>query len=325
MLLPLTATISAHERDSNTGNNASQASAQAGEVVDLYATVTPSASVVDVNNRLTYTVQVGNNGPSDSTSTTLTLSQSTGIAIDAAPGCQLIANAVTCTVGALAVGATRTYTISATAKNSGTATASINLVPASAASDQDLTNNSPAVPVRVRPTADLSVSITDSLDPATTVGSFDYRVVVRNVGPDDALGVVVTMNRVGGVAGTIGATQGTCTSAANSSQCSLGALASGDSVTITVTVSASAVGTMSLQAHVTSDGNDVVAGNNSAQESTTINAPPNSAAPVGNQKGGGALDRAWLLLMSFVLLAAQVGRRRHNRLNQMQLKRHKDG
>jgi uncharacterized repeat protein (TIGR01451 family) len=305
MLLPITATISGHERDPDTSTNSSQATAFAGEFVDLIANVTASAATADVGGSLIYTVQVTNSGPADSTGATMTFTPSSGLSLGATPiGCVTSGNNIVCDVGALAAGVSRSYAITTTVRNTGTVAAGVSVVPSSIATDQNATNNTSTVTTSIRPEVDIVVGITDTLDPVTTAGNFDYRVTVRNSGPDSAPNVVALLNRVGGVAGVISTTQGTCLTVIAGVQCNLGGLAPSATATITMSVSSVTPTLISLQASATSDGNDRNAGNNTAQESTTVNAPP-TVVPANDSSGGGggtSSDRELLLLgLLFVL------------------------
>src|SRR5439155_6525634 len=59
-----------------------------------------------------------------------------------------------------------------------------------------------------QPSADLSVAIADSTDPAIAGQGFDYGVTVQNLGPDTAAGIVLNINRsdnleIKGVSGAV--------------------------------------------------------------------------------------------------------------------------
>jgi uncharacterized repeat protein (TIGR01451 family) len=151
MAIPLSATLSAHERDNDTGNNSATASATAGEVVDLRVTVAPSVTTVNTGANLTYTVQVANAGPSDSSAETVTFGLASGMSLGATlpTGCSASGTQVTCALGALVVGASQSLPFTATANTAGSSVATVSIAAASTASDLDTTNNSQQATVTV--------------------------------------------------------------------------------------------------------------------------------------------------------------------------------
>ena len=120
---------------------------------------------------------------------------------------------------------------------------------------------------------DLQISKVDSADPVNAGGAFTYTLTVRNNGPETATGVVATDSLPAGVSFVGGsATQGTVSESSGTVTASLGTLASGASATITINVTANddTVGTITNNASVTGDQFDIVAGNNSTSEPTTV-------------------------------------------------------
>jgi uncharacterized repeat protein (TIGR01451 family) len=120
--------------------------------------------------------------------------------------------------------------------------------------------------------ADLSLTMTDSPDPAQNGQSITYTVTVTNHGPSAASGVIVnnTITQpqfVNSASAT--PSQGTC---ASNLTCTLGNLASGAQATITVVVTPGVSGPASITNSATVGGNepDPVTANNSATESTMI-------------------------------------------------------
>jgi len=158
MAIPLTATVSAHERDNKGDNNSASATATAGEVVDLHVTVTPSATTVTTGGNLTYTVQVTNAGPSDSSAETVTFALPSGVSLGSTlpNGCSGSGGQVSCTLGALASGATQSLSFTATANSNGSAVANASVSAASTASDPDTSNNSGQATVTVNSPASSS-------------------------------------------------------------------------------------------------------------------------------------------------------------------------
>lgn len=162
MALPVDATVTAHERDNTAANNSAQASAVAGEVVDLRVTITPSASSVVVGNGVTYTVQVNNAGPLASSSATLTFTLAAGVSFGSPlpAGCTASGVTATCTLGALAVGASQSFALPATANTAGSNVANASIAVAPNAADADASNNA----------AQSTVTITAAPPPSTGGG-----------------------------------------------------------------------------------------------------------------------------------------------------------
>ena len=129
--------------------------------------------------------------------------------------------------------------------------------------------------------ADLQVTKTDSPDPVTAGARLTYTIAVRNNGPDRATGVRVTDTlpaRTTFVSAT--ASQGNCTGR-EPVTCNLGALASGETATITVVVEPRRAGTITNTARVEGNQADAVAANNVATERTTVNPRPTACTITG--------------------------------------------
>jgi uncharacterized repeat protein (TIGR01451 family) len=121
--------------------------------------------------------------------------------------------------------------------------------------------------------SDLSVAKTDSSDPVLLGTNLTYAVTVTNNGPDPALDVVLTDPLPAGVNFVSATTmQGACTQTAGTVQCNLGALAALASTNVTIVVTPTATGQLTNTATVSLTGVDPVPGNNSATETTTVNA-----------------------------------------------------
>lgn len=134
--------------------------------------------------------------------------------------------------------------------------------------------------------ADLSITKSDSPDPVTEGGQLTYTIEVRNDGPDPTTNVVVTDDLAPSDVDLISTTptQGNCTTQGSQNvSCDLGTIASGDTATVTILVTAKKAGTISNTASVTSDVADPQTANNTATATTTVQAAPNPPKP---PKGG---------------------------------------
>jgi extracellular elastinolytic metalloproteinase len=129
-------------------------------------------------------------------------------------------------------------------------------------------------PAPPAPQADLSVLKTDSQDPAIRGHEFDYIITVTNGGPNPAQGVTVTDNLPKGAGFSRAVTtKGTCDAkpAKRIVTCSLGTLATGEVVTITITVKPTDQGTIVNNVSVSSTSPaDPNSANNSDSETTTV-------------------------------------------------------
>jgi uncharacterized repeat protein (TIGR01451 family) len=125
-----------------------------------------------------------------------------------------------------------------------------------------------------QPLADLGV--TKSASGAVYVGSnITYTITVNNAGPDTANLVTVSDPIPAGTTHvSSSASQGSCTLTAGVLNCSLGSIASGGSVTITLVTSTSTVGTKTNTATVASSTIDANPANNSASVQVAVHAKP---------------------------------------------------
>jgi uncharacterized repeat protein (TIGR01451 family) len=117
---------------------------------------------------------------------------------------------------------------------------------------------------------DLALTKGDNADPAVQGQEFAYTIQARNLGANDASGVVVTdvlPTDVDYVSSS--ATAGTCGRAGNTVTCDLGQINAGAVAAVTITVTAKKTGTASNTASLTSV-DDTNAANNQDTESTVI-------------------------------------------------------
>ncbi|MFN0110263.1 MAG: HYR domain-containing protein, partial [Blastocatellia bacterium] len=131
--------------------------------------------------------------------------------------------------------------------------------------------------------ADLQITKTDGVATATPGGSVTYTIVASNSGPDAVTGATVADTFPAVITGAtwtcVGAGGGTCTANGSGNINDTVNLPSGGSVTYTVTapISASATGTLSNTATVSSSITDPVPANNSATDTDTLTPMANLA------------------------------------------------
>jgi uncharacterized repeat protein (TIGR01451 family) len=122
--------------------------------------------------------------------------------------------------------------------------------------------------------ADLSVTLSDSVDPVDVGGAYSYTVTITNGGPNEAYDLTATLTLpTGVVAGTLMATGWTCTQPAQVLTCTRALLTSGVSSNIVLAVTApTSPGIINATATIASR-EDPSAANNTDTESTTVLQP----------------------------------------------------
>ncbi|MEV7522150.1 calcium-binding protein [Streptomyces sp. NPDC091371] len=118
------------------------------------------------------------------------------------------------------------------------------------------------------------LSVTKSGTTAVSIGDqATYTIQVTNISTTAATGVSLsdTLTGAGGTLLSAVSTQGTCTAAATSANCTLGTLAAGAQATVTVVAEPRTTGTLSDTATASSSPADPVPGNNTATATTTVN------------------------------------------------------
>ncbi|OAD20384.1 protein containing DUF11 [Candidatus Thiomargarita nelsonii] len=121
------------------------------------------------------------------------------------------------------------------------------------------------------PFVDLSLSKSDAPDPVNVGQDLTYTLTVTNNGPDAATGVTLIDTLPAEVTlVSDNPSQGSC-SGTSTITCDLETLNNGDSATVTIVVTPTAVGELSNTASVTGNEPDPNTANNSATISTTVN------------------------------------------------------
>jgi len=215
-----TAAVSSADDELDVSNNLAHVEHEITDVADLAITKTAIGEVttpgcppgtalvansVTAGRTITYTVAVTNNGPSIAENvvvldrlpagivvTSATVAGGPGACTTGAPGSAL--DRLTCGLGTLAPAASRTVTIVAEVDSSvpdGTILENDAFVLADEF-DDDNANNFAHNLTTVNAQADLAVSKTDQPDPVVAGTLLEYTITVENLGPSDALGVVVT-------------------------------------------------------------------------------------------------------------------------------------
>lgn len=120
-------------------------------------------------------------------------------------------------------------------------------------------------------TADLAITMSDAPDPVSQESPVTFTIRVENRGPRTATGVVVSDTLPSAlVAVSAAASQGTCSTAAQTVTCNLGSIANGASATVTLVARTTLAGMVQNTATVTAATFDTVTGNNSASTMTIV-------------------------------------------------------
>jgi photosystem II stability/assembly factor-like uncharacterized protein len=147
--LTVQASVSAREDDPVANNNSATASATATETVDLSVTGSATPSTMTRGAAFSYSFQVQNAGPNDSSATQLTIAAPNGVTVSSTTPstCSVSVGTVTCNLGALAALATAKVTVAATATNSGTQRATATVTHATTAVDTNANNDAANVDI----------------------------------------------------------------------------------------------------------------------------------------------------------------------------------
>ena len=245
---------------------------------DLAITKTDGLGAAVPGTPVSYTIVVSNAGPS----------AVTGAAVMDAPPASLTNPTWTCTAspgsacppgGAgpiaasadLLVGGSATFVLSATIapESTGVLVNSASVAPPAGVLDPVPGNDSASDSEPLTPRADLAIAATDAPDPVTPGAALTYTLSVTNLGPSTSPAMTVTDALPAEVAFT-GAPG--CTQAGGTVTCALGSLAPAGtaSVTIQVTVSAAALGSIVNTGAVAGAAIDPVAGNDSDADATLV-------------------------------------------------------
>ncbi len=242
------------------------------DAVDLSLTKVATVSQAPVGANFGYVINVRNRGGT-AVNTRVTdglPDQLTYVSNDAGCTGSSLSPKVSCSLGDLAPGASRTIRIVVHAATSGLASNTATV--GSDTTDLSPGNNSGTADVFVTPTAtpassNISVTKTGPTEPVLLGSTFDYVVVVGNLGGDPAVGVTMIDNLPSEVVYV--SDDGGCTGAPNL-RCNIGTMVSRATRTITITVRAREVGDSTNLASAQSPFNDPVLTNNTDGADVTI-------------------------------------------------------
>jgi uncharacterized repeat protein (TIGR01451 family) len=269
------ATVTSLADDPEPGNNTTSISTTVNAAANLTLSKIGTPNPVYVGNTLTYTLTIGNIGPSQATDVTLTdplPASVTVISVASSQGVCVVANPLSCWLGTLADGtsANVTITVIPTAEGSITNSASVT----AAEGDPNPGNNVASTETVVLPAANLGVTMVATPNALLAGFNLTYSIIVSNAGPSMATQVLLNDSLPLGVL-VVSATpsQGTCTTGPTI-LCALGTIANGSNASATIVVTPTVAGSLTNSVSVAGSEADFVPGNNTDSVSTTVTAAP---------------------------------------------------
>ncbi|WP_192823136.1 T9SS type A sorting domain-containing protein [Rufibacter sp. LB8] len=256
--------------DPTAANNTATATVTVVAAADIEVKNTVAQTTYNNGDIVTYTVTATNLGPNNATGVTVTDKLPTGLTLQGTAPAGYNATSGLWTVGALAVGETKTLTLNAKVSTTGTIS-TIATKTGGTQFDNVSGNNSQTATITVNPTADIAVTNTVATGPYYVGQPVTYTVTARNIGPNDATSATITDLLPAGM------TFASATASAGTYNASTGAwilpIANGITQTLTIVAVPTAVGTYATTAARTAGNeNDGVSTNNSASNSITVGA-----------------------------------------------------
>ncbi|MBK9051528.1 MAG: DUF11 domain-containing protein [Chloroflexi bacterium] len=284
-----TATVTSSITDPVPANNSATDTDTLTPQADVAITKTDGQATAVPGTAIVYTIVASNSGPSNASGTTIadtfpaTLTGVTWTCVGAGGGTCTAAGAGNLNDSAnLPVGGSVTYTINATiaANATGTLSNTATATTAGGVTDTNPGNNSATDTTTLNAQADLSITKTDGQTLSVPGAPITYTIVASNAGPSNVTGTTVAdtfpVSLTGMTWTCTGAGGGTCAAAGAGNINDTVNLPAGASVTYVVvgTIDVGASGSIINTATVTSGVTDPVPGNNSATDTTTLDAPP---------------------------------------------------
>ncbi|WP_317311416.1 DUF11 domain-containing protein [Clostridium thermobutyricum] len=267
--------ISSPITDPNPLNNTVVSTVAITLTADLALTMTDSPDPVHPGEILIYTINIKNNGPSDSVGVILTDTLPLTVTLPS----YSLDNGVTWNtwlgtlpLGTITNGSTKTVLIRGTVAATATGTISNTASVASTTLDPNLSNNSATTTTTVSPLADLSIVKTANPSPVHAGAQLIYTLVITNNGPSTATNIIVTDNVPACFSTPEYSTNAGLTWNPWTSSVNIGSLASGLSSTVLLRGTVCTNGTSSITntATVSSDTDDPNLSNNTSTTTTNI-------------------------------------------------------
>ena len=218
-------------------DDASLISTAAGANLALELTGTPQT--VAVGQKVAYALTVQNLGPVSASNVTVIDTLPLDVTFDSAQSSQICSRAaartVVCKLGSVANGQSAKATIVGTPTAVGPIT---NLARVRTSTlDTDRSNDSDTEVTTVQAAADLSVAVSSKPDPVEVGERLTYTLDIRNAGPSEASGVVLTSRVQGNVTSlSFETSRGSCLRTGQIVTCRLNTIAKGAGATVTIEV-----------------------------------------------------------------------------------------
>jgi uncharacterized repeat protein (TIGR01451 family) len=280
MIATNTAIVTSTDFDTNSSNNISQAYVTIlGE--DLGVTISSDITNANIGDTITYTVNVTNNGPSDSGVLVLTNTLTSNLGqinlVQLPPGFGSVSrNVISFNMGMLGVGQgiTIVYTAVALSVNASATNAISTVVVSSTDFDTNLVNNTASTLVTING-EDLALGLNGSATSTALGQVITYTETVTNLGPSYT-GIVNITNTLSGnlFFNSVVQAPGAYFINGQTITFQIGALALNQTATVIFTALASDLGTATVTGNTASSDFDTNLLNNVASFSTTIFEPP---------------------------------------------------
>ena len=187
------ASVATSTTDPNSANDTTSEDTLVTAQTDISVTKVADVDPVTAGQNLTYTVTLTNSGPSNATGVAAIDTLPTGTTFVSSPdGCvEAPVGTVTCTAGALAVGAMVSFDFTVAVDTSTLGTISNTVTATSATNDPNSTNDTFMLDTAVQAESALTLTKSDSPDPVNAGSPLTYSLSVANAGPSDATGTMV--------------------------------------------------------------------------------------------------------------------------------------
>ncbi len=242
------------------------------EEADLAVALSELTDPVLVGDPLTYTLAVTNNGSLSAEDVMLRHTLPTGVTFVSATAAHTIADGVVnFALGSLNPSNVESIEVVVTTASAGELTSTVTVTTTTA--ESRLSDNFDSETTLVTaPQADLTLSISDDADPVSVGDTLTYTLTVHNDGPEVAQNSVLVSTLPANATYVTSSDSGQPNGGTVTHN--LGALASGGTTSVTVTVATTTAGGLGFDATVSSDTSDINAANNTASESTSVLGPP---------------------------------------------------
>lgn len=272
-----TVEVGADQDDATIGDNAAAENTTIEARADLGVVKTDDVDPVQFGDSIRYTIVVTNNGPSDASNVQL-LDVIAGASITSATPtqggpCVIGGAGFTCALGDMPLGSAATIVVLANPTAAAPVTNDVTVSSDTQEPAGDPTPNSDGETTTVGAASNLAVTKLDDPDPVPVSSTLTYTIEVTNNGPSDATGVTaIDLLPPGTAFVSATPTQGSCGESGGLVTCLLGAIAAGNSATITIDLvpGPSSVGVITNSVSVSGDQPDTDPADNQAAADTTV-------------------------------------------------------